>query len=70
MARPRSSPDPERMFSVDQVAHAWGVSRQTVERLVESGDLRVIDVHAVGKRPRLRIPESALEAFRTAREVS
>lgn len=49
----------ERLYSIVEVAELWGVSRDTIERLLSRGELRYI---AVGPRRR-RIPSSALAEY-------
>lgn len=53
-----SSPTPSRMLSRDVVAKLLGISRQTVDRLIRSGELRAIKI---GRR--VLIPDDALDAL-------
>ena len=34
--------EPERLFTIAEVGALWSCSRDTVERLIERGELRVI----------------------------
>ena len=49
--------DPNRLYSIDQIADRWRVSGKTVRRLIDRGDLRHV---RIGGQKRLR-PEDVLE---------
>jgi len=49
--------DPNRLYSIDQIADRCGVSGKTVRRLIDRGDLRHV---RIGGQKRLR-PEDVLE---------
>lgn len=55
----------ERLLSVNTVADRLDLSPKSVYRLVYGKHLPAVPM-GTGKRPRIRIPESALEAFMTA----
>lgn len=59
-----------QLLTLDQVAERMAVSRNTVERLVESGELKAIDIHCSGRRPRLRVLETELAAFYKRRAIN
>lgn len=58
-----------QLLTLDQVAERMGITRSTVERLVNARLLATIDIRVAGKRPRLRVSEAALEAFYKSRAV-
>lgn len=58
------------LLTLDQVAERMGISRDGVERLITAGELAAVDVHAAGKRPRLRIREDTLAAFYETRAIN
>jgi excisionase family DNA binding protein len=52
---------PEPMYSVAQIARAWGVSNNHVYALIKSGELPAVDLgHG---RVKKRVLESALNAY-------
>lgn len=46
----------ERLYSIEEAAALWSVSRDTIERLLAAGELRHVTI--AGRR---RIPASALD---------
>ena len=54
---------PPPMFSVREIADAWGMSPNTVYDLINAGDLGYVNVGQTGARPRIRVPQPAIEAF-------
>ena len=62
MAEPR-----ERLLSPKEIAQRLNVTRDSVYRWIENGELRAIDLRATSEKPRWNIPESALDAFLAAR---
>lgn len=59
---------PERFLTVDEVADLLRVSRWSVSRYIEAGDLRAIK--ADGRNGAVRIPESGLEDYLRAHTVT
>lgn len=55
----------ERLYSIDEAAELWSVSRDTIERLLGRGELRHVSIES-----RRRIPASALEEYSRTREGS
>lgn len=53
----------ERLLSVNHVADRLDISPKSVYRLVYGNHLPSVPVGTGKKKPRIRIPESALEAF-------
>jgi excisionase family DNA binding protein len=51
----------ERLYSIEEAAELWSVSRDTIERLLGRGELRHTTI-----ANRRRIPASALEEFARA----
>lgn len=52
----------ERHFTIADVAKALSVSVRTLQRMIESGKLRAIDLAGgTGQKPLLRIPASELK---------
>jgi excisionase family DNA binding protein len=49
----------ERLYTIAEVAELWGLSRDTIERLLARGELRYV---SIGARRR-RIPASALDEY-------
>lgn len=68
-AVPESTRQSLQQLTPDQVGELLGMSRDSVEALIASGDLAAIDVRTQGTRPRLRVSEKALEAFILARTL-
>ncbi|WP_431976133.1 helix-turn-helix domain-containing protein [Micromonospora haikouensis] len=59
-----------RLLKVTEVAALWGVDKQTVYRAIWSGDLPYVDLAKPGARKaRLRVRESAAEAYVESRET-
>jgi excisionase family DNA binding protein len=52
------------MYRVKAVAEMFDVSESTIYRAIESGKLDALKVAGINKRGSLRIPASAIEAFR------
>lgn len=48
----------ERLYSIEEAAALWSVSRDTIERLMRAGKLRYVTLEH-----RRRIPASALEEY-------
>jgi excisionase family DNA binding protein len=59
---PPPGPGPGRLFSVETVAEQLDVSKATVYSLIHAGSLSAHYI-GTGKRPRVRISESALAEF-------
>lgn len=64
-----------QVLTIPEVGQRLGMSRNTVYRLINSGDLRVVDVGAPKRKgephkPRMRIREDDLDAFIEARTVA
>jgi len=59
-------------LSVQDVSERFGVGQHTVLGWIRSGELRAINVsrHLASKKPRWRIPESAISAFETLRTTA
>jgi len=55
-------------LTVPEVAAAMRVHRQTVYRMVWSGELPWVNVGRGKSRPRIRIRQSAVDAFMSSRE--
>lgn len=55
--------EPERLFTIAEAAALWSCSRDTIERLIERGELRVVRLSTVR-----RIPASSLVEY-AARNV-
>lgn len=53
-----------RMYRVKAVAEMFDVSESTIYRAIESGKLDALKVAGINKRGSLRIPASAIAAFR------
>lgn len=53
----------ERLLSVNHAAERLDISPKSVYRLVYADQLPAVPVGTGKKKPRIRIPESALEAF-------
>jgi excisionase family DNA binding protein len=58
LAAPPAADGPERMWKLQQVADAWGVSGDTVRAWVHAGDLKTVPV---GRE--YRVPDSECERF-------
>ncbi len=60
------------MFSVDEVRQRYGVTEGTVLGWIHSGELKAINVGRKpgSKRPRWRVPQSAIETFELIRTAS
>jgi excisionase family DNA binding protein len=58
------APDGERMYRISEVAELWGLSRDTVERMVRRGYLRWVRIGSVR-----RIPASALAEYQLEHEL-
>ncbi len=58
----------ERHYTPPQIAEALGVDAETVRGWIKSGQLRARSLGTGKKRPRRRVPESALDAFLESRE--
>lgn len=56
------------VLKVDEVARMLRVSRQTVYRMVWSGELPWVNVGRGKSRPRIRIRESAVQRYLESRE--
>ena len=59
---------PRKAYSVPEVAHALGVSRQTVDRLIAAGELRAIKT-GPGRTSRVLIPVAAVDDYLTRQAV-
>jgi excisionase family DNA binding protein len=59
-------------LSVRDVCERYGVSEGTVLQWIRSGELRAVNVgrRLGAKKPRWRIPQTALEAFELARTAT
>lgn len=53
----------ERLYSIEEAAALWSVSRDTIERLLRRGELRSVTIES-----RRRIPASALEEHKRSQE--
>lgn len=58
-----------QLLRLEDAADRLGISRDSVERLIASGDLAAVDIRAGGNRPRLRVAETDLAAFIAARAL-
>ena len=56
-------------FTIREVCERYGVTATTVRAWVRSGELRALNVSraTTSRKPRWRIPQSALDAFELAR---
>lgn len=54
----------ERYLRVSEIAKAWEVSKMTVYRLIQSGDLPAV---RIGRS--YRVPESAADAYLHSRTI-
>jgi excisionase family DNA binding protein len=58
-------------FTVPQVAHALGVTDETVYRWIKSGELKAVDLSTRrGRRPRYGIDKSVVDEFLANRRVA
>lgn len=55
--------DDIRLLSVDKVAGLLDCSRGHVYGLIAAGKFSAVDIRAVGKRPKTRVPATEVEAF-------
>ncbi|MFI2204777.1 helix-turn-helix domain-containing protein [Streptomyces sp. NPDC020192] len=53
----------EKLYSVPSVAEILDVSRRSVYRYIEAGELRVVDMRTGLERSRVRIPGRDVEAL-------
>ena len=51
-------------LSTEQLAERWGISADTIQRRIASGQLAAINVGG-GRRPRWRIPAEAIARYET-----
>ena len=54
-------------FSVAEVATRWGLSEMTIRRLVDSGDLKAINIGASQRIPRAEVERAELHGAGTPR---
>ena len=58
-----------RMGSVKDVASALGVDYSTVIHLIDAGEIAAVDLAVYGKKRRLKVRWSSVEAFVCRRKV-
>lgn len=59
------------MHTVNAIAARWNTDRKFVYNLIATGQLRALKLGAPGaKRPMIRVPVDALEAFERAQAVN
>jgi excisionase family DNA binding protein len=58
-----------KMYSVDEVARALGVSSPTIRRIVRTGDLPAVRIGTGRIKPRIVISEIELENFVARRGI-
>lgn len=63
MARIRTA-EAEKLYTIAEAARLWSASRDTIERLLERGELRFVRVGS-----RRRIPASALDEYAAEHEA-
>lgn len=56
-------------MSVTELGRRLGISRASAYRLIASGEIALLDAKVSGKRPRVRISETAFERFLAKRQM-
>ena len=59
----------DRLLTIPDVAELAGVSRMTVYRIIAADKLKAVNIALGTQRTKLRVRESAYEAFMKAREL-
>lgn len=64
MTRKAQTATGERMYTIAEVAALWGYSRDTIERLLRTGELEFVKLGERRRRIRASVIEAYVEAHR------